>query len=175
MINLSRLPAEGLRERGSVALLPLSGDGKEALRDASWEVFVLPSNQDFFLEVKGKAIWEGACSRCLEPLDLPLALSSQFMGSKDAELVARGVHALGTQDLDVVYLPETERDETALAIEQFELQVPMHPLCKEDCQGLCPQCGKNWNKGPCSCDPEFTKEPSALAKALAGLRLNLES
>ena len=51
----------------------------------------------------------------------------------------------------------------------------MHPLCKEDCLGLCPQCGKNWNKGKCSCDPEAHKEPSALAKALSGIKLDFTS
>lgn len=175
MIDLSRLPAEGLRQSGSAALLPLTEGGKDALREASWQVFVMPSTPDVFLEVKGQAVWEGHCSRCLEPLDLPLVLESQFLGSKDPDLVARGSHALGTQDLDVVYLPETVLDEAQMAKEQFELQVPMHPLCKEECLGLCPQCGKNWNKGPCSCNPETTKEPSALAKALSGLRLNLDS
>lgn len=175
MIDLSRLPAEGLRERGSEAFLPLGTDGKEGLRDAQWQVFALPSNQDVFLEVKGQAVWEGTCSRCLEPCDLPVHLESQFLGSKDGDLVARGAHTLGTQDLDVVYLPEPELDDRQLAKEQFELQLPMHPLCKEDCQGLCPTCGKNWNKGRCSCNPEITKAPSALAKALSGLRLNLDA
>ena len=173
MIELSRLPAEGVRERGAEAFLPLTEGGREGLRDVQWQVFALPSNADVFLEVKGEAIWEGTCSRCLEPFDLPVKLESQFLGSKDAELVARGSHTLGSQDLDVVYLPEPELDEEKLAKEQFELQLPMHPLCKEDCLGLCPQCGKNWNKGPCSCNPEVSKEPSALAKALQGLRLNL--
>jgi len=31
------------------------------------------------------------------------------------------------------------------------LSVPMKPLCREDCKGLCPQCGKNLNDGPCGC------------------------
>ncbi len=153
MIDLSRLPAEGLREGGSASFLPLSADGKEGLREAAWEVFVLPSDQDFFLDVRGAAVWEGICSRCLEPFDLPLRLESQFLGSKDPDLVARGSHALGSQDLDVVYLPEPELDEAALAKEQFELQLPMHPLCKEDCLGLCPQCGKNWTQGPLTLNP----------------------
>ena len=40
--------------------------------------------------------------------------------------------------------------------------------------GLCPMCGKNWNKGLCQCKPESQNEPSVLAKALSGLRLDLE-
>ena len=172
MIDLGQLPPEGVWAEGSAEALDL-GDGT-TLRAASWQVRVMPSDADYFLDVKGAATWEGVCSRCLEPLDFGLELESQFLGSRDPALVVGGVHALGSQDLDVVFLPETLLDEEALAREHFQLHLPMHPLCREDCKGLCPQCGKNWNKGPCSCRPELVKEPGALAKALSGLKLNLE-
>lgn len=179
MIDLSRLPQEGLRLEGRIDRLALEGQaGAEGLQDLNYAVLVMPSGGpsggDVFLEVKGTAAWEGRCSRCLEPFDSPITVASQFLGSKDPELVARGSHTLGTQDLDVVFLPEPELDELALVREQFELQVPMSPLCREDCQGLCPACGKNWNKGKCQCRPEFQRSPSALAKALSGLKLDLE-
>lgn len=176
MIHRAKLPAEGLRLSGTLALLPL--EGEDAVRDMAWQVFVLPSDSglgDTFFDVKGSGVLDCTCSRCNEPFDLPLAVSSQFLGSQDADLAARGAHTLGSQDLDVVFMPEDEVDEEALVKEQFQLQVPMHPLCKEDCLGLCPQCGKNWNKGKCSCNPEAFKEPSALAKALSGIKLDLNS
>lgn len=172
MIDLVRLPQEGLRLEGRLERLPL--EGAEGLRDLTYAVTVMPSSADVFLEVRAQAVWEGACSRCLEPFEREIPVLSQFLGSKDPELVARGTHTLGAQDLDVVFLPEPELDEVALVKEQFQLQAPMSPLCREDCQGLCPGCGKNWNKGKCNCHPEFRKEPSALAKALSGLKLNLE-
>ena len=177
MIDIYNLPPEGLRLNGTTAELALEGD--VSLRELAWSVFAMASNGDVFLEVKGQAVWQGACSRCLAPLDRPLLVESQFLGSKDAELVGRGSYTLGTQDLDVVFLPEDSLDEAELVREQFELQTPMHPLCVEDCKGLCPNCGKNWNKGPCQCRPEAEKAPSALnqalAKALAGIKLDPES
>lgn len=177
MINLYNLPPEGLRLNGTTEEVALEGDVR--LRDLSWAVFALQSDGDVFLEVKGQAVWQGACSRCLTPLDRPLVVESQFLGSKDADLVGRGSHALGSQDLDVVFLPEDTLDEAELVREQFELQAPMHPLCGEDCKGLCPSCGKNWNKGPCQCRPEADLAPSALnkalTKALAGIKLDPES
>lgn len=172
MIELSRLPLEGLRLEGGTPQLNL--DRGEALRDVRWFLRVLPSNTDFYLEVQGSALWEGVCSRCLEPFEQNLRVDSRFLGSKDSELVVRGSHTLGSQDLDVVFFPEPLVDEEVLVREQFQLQIPMHALCKEACLGLCPQCGKNWNKGRCNCRPELEKAPSALAKALSGLKLNLE-
>ena len=171
MIELFQLPPDGLRLAGTLPSLALE-DGS-ALRQVAWSLLVMPSGSDFFMEVKGQAVWEGTCSRCLEPLDLPLSVESQFLGSKDPDLVMRGSHSLGSQDLDVVFFPEPVLDEEALVREQFLLQVPMRPLCREACEGLCPQCGKNWNKGRCSCRQEYLKEPGALAKALVGLKLNL--
>ena len=35
--------------------------------------------------------------------------------------------------------------------EQLYLALPMKPLCREDCKGLCPNCGTNWNRGTCDC------------------------
>jgi uncharacterized protein len=177
VIPLRQLPPEGLRLKGTTDAVALEGD--VTLRDLEWSVFALASDGDVFLEVKGQAIWQGTCSRCLAPLDRPLLVESQFLGSKDPELVGRGAHTLGSQDLDVVFLPEDLLDETELVREQFELQSPMHPLCEEACKGLCPACGKNWNKGPCACKPESIQAPSALnqalAKALAGIKLDPES
>jgi len=36
--------------------------------------------------------------------------------------------------------------------EQILLYIPPPPLCREDCLGLCPKCGKDLNDGACSCD-----------------------
>jgi len=172
VIELAKLGAEGLRLEGQEAMLPL--DGQDALHDLRWNLFVLPSDKDVFLEIRGEARWDCTCSRCLEPFEQNLRVFAQFLGSKDAELVARGSHSLGSQDLDVVFLPEPVLDELDLVREQFMLQRPMNPLCMDECQGLCPRCGKNWNKGRCHCNLEPQEEPSALAKALSRLKLDLE-
>jgi len=37
--------------------------------------------------------------------------------------------------------------------EQVLLAVPLKVVCREDCKGLCPTCGKNRNTEPCSCAP----------------------
>jgi len=173
VIDRHKLPQEGLRLTG--ALNELALEGEDRVLDAAFEVFLLPSGTDLYIDVKGKGMWQGACSRCLTPLDRPLAVTAQYLASSDPDLARRGEHTLGTQDLDVVFMPEVELDEADLAREQFELQSPRHPLCQDDCRGLCPICGKNWNKGPCACPSEAVKPESALARALKGVRLDLES
>jgi uncharacterized protein len=171
VIELAKLPAEGLRLEGGAERVQVDRD--DALRDLSWRLFAQPFGRDVYFDIQGAAVYEGVCCRCLEPVDRRAKLRTQFLGSADPELVARGSHLIGKQDLDVVYLPEEMLDEEALVREQFILQRPMQLLCKEGCLGLCPRCGKNWNKGQCQCSPEYSSAPGAFAKALAGLKLDL--
>mgnify|MGYP003623307425 CR=1 FL=1 len=47
-----------------------------------------------------------------------------------------------------------EVNPAALAWEEFSLALPVKPLCKNDCKGLCPVCGKNKNLESCACEGE---------------------
>jgi uncharacterized protein len=47
------------------------------------------------------------------------------------------------------------------------MAIPMKPLCREDCRGLCPECGADWNAGDCAC--EKTKVDPRL-EVLKGLK-----
>ena len=49
----------------------------------------------------------------------------------------------------------------------FVLNLDSKLLCKEDCKGLCPQCGKNLNDGPCNCRKELDPRFAALRQFLA--------
>ena len=46
------------------------------------------------------------------------------------------------------------------------LSVPMRALCRADCKGLCPNCGQNWNEGPCDCKTEDINPQFAVLKNL---------
>jgi len=89
------------------------------------------------------------CVRCLEPatlaIDVPVTLtfveSEELSGNEEDEDDEEDVITFedGTIDLG----PEL-RDELLLAL-------PMGPLCREDCAGICPTCGANRNLTPCNC------------------------
>ena len=66
------------------------------------------------------------------------------------ELLGRPV-PLG--EIDISFYRDDEIDLSELLREQFYLALPMKPLCREDCRGLCPQCGVNRNTGTCDCGP----------------------
>jgi uncharacterized protein len=112
------------------------------------------------------------CSRCIEPYRLPVEASfdlrywpmSEAAGGADAEI--------GDDDLETSYYTDDQIELNELMREQFYLALPMKPLCREDCRGLCPQCGTNLNTGACSCTP--TWEDPRLA-ALKGLQARRDS
>ena len=43
------------------------------------------------------------------------------------------------------------------------LELPTKVLCREDCKGLCPKCGKDLNFGPCDCKKEIDPRWQALS------------
>jgi uncharacterized protein len=57
-------------------------------------------------------------------------------------------------------------DVSELVRQQLAVNLPMAQLCREDCRGICPECGQNLNLGPCGC----AKQPAdARWSALASL------
>ncbi len=91
------------------------------------------------------------CSRCLAESRLPISLNiaEEYFPTRDiqsgAALPAPDVPGSFTIDEDhVIDLTE--------AIRQYaEIKIPMKPLCRDNCAGICPSCGRNLNDGACDC------------------------
>ena len=87
--------------------------------------------------------WQGECRRCLRPvrdvLDVPVyeVFEDEPVEGETSKL-----------DLDRI-------DLEPLARETVLLELPMAPLCRDDCAGLCPECGGDRNAGDCG----HTAEP----------------
>jgi len=58
-------------------------------------------------------------------------------------------------DLGVAYYKDDQIDLGEVIREQLYLAMPMKPLCREDCLGLCPVCGSNKNRETCECRPQW--------------------
>jgi uncharacterized protein len=71
-------------------------------------------------------------------------------------------------DLETSYYTDDQIDLSELMREQFYLALPMKPLCREDCKGLCAQCGTNLNTGTCDCAPVWEDPRLAALKAFKG-------
>ena len=125
----------------------------------AWSVDI--TNTGAALLVEGTATGSGtcACSRCLEdvPHDFNGQIEGYFLiGADSAPRFDDGDEELGEDEFDV--LPEDHLLDLAPLIQAaLIVDAPDMPLCREDCAGLCQQCGANLNEGPCGCgeDPEL--------------------
>ncbi len=113
------------------------------------------------------------CSRCLESFDYHVMESFRDVFFPESFPMGHGVHELSREDLDVLYYRESELDLSLVYLEKTYLSLPMKPLCKEDCKGICPICGKNLNYGECDCnrrvvDPRWEKLAQLKEKLLKG-------
>ena len=98
---------------------------------------------------------ELTCSRCLESFTMPVATEFDLRYVPRTENVGEGEKQVEEDDLSTAFYSDDEIDLRHLIMEQFQLAVPMKPLCQESCRGLCPQCGTNLNTGSCSCTPKW--------------------
>ncbi len=70
------------------------------------------------------------------------------------------------QNLDITYISEDFIDLAAVVTEQLQLQVPFQPLCRQECKGICPQCGADLNAGRCACAKIAKVTPFSVLKEL---------
>ncbi|HEY1251047.1 MAG TPA: DUF177 domain-containing protein [Thermoanaerobaculia bacterium] len=124
--------------------------------------------------LEARLAYEGQleCSRCLAPYPFqedeaftlvltPRPVPSGAAASKEVELAPA--------DLDTQYYDPSQPIVELLPIaeERVQMALPMKPLCRPDCRGLCPTCGKDLNLGACACKRD-TVDPRW--DALRGLR-----
>jgi len=89
------------------------------------------------------------CSRCLEPFEIPVSADLDSLFLPAAENAGEDEREVSEEDLGVSFYRDEQIDLGEVMREQFILALPMKPLCREDCQGLCPVCGVNRNREDC--------------------------
>ena len=122
------------------------------LGEILWEGRVEREDSVFRLEGRLEYDQTVSCSRCLEPLVLPVESEVRLRLVTALPAAAEGEIELTEDELETVYVEGEEIDTLRLVREQLQLNIPMRSLCSESCQGLCPTCGANRNTKPCDCD-----------------------
>jgi uncharacterized protein len=160
LIDIPRIPSEGLDLDEALEPVALHLEGEEEFRlcpgaRLRGRIEVVDGRT---VHVRGRleSSVEIDCSRCLEgyalalgqELDLfylPRPAGQDEAQEEEVELTDRDV-VVGYYDGDQLDLGEVVR-------EQIILGLPLKPLCREDCRGLCPTCGRNRNASACGCPP----------------------
>jgi uncharacterized protein len=111
---------------------------------------------------------ELTCSRCLEPYRFAIDADFDQRYLPAAAASTDPDREVQEDDLETSYYSDDQIDLGELMREQFYLALPMKPLCRDDCRGLCPQCGTNLNTGTCDCSPAWEDPRLAALKAIKG-------
>lgn len=102
------------------------------------------------------------CARCLTEFSAQLGLDV-------CELFAAPGHEQASED--AYRVAGTEMDLEPMLRDAIALALPLHPLCREDCKGICARCGTDLNAGSCECTEDDTDPRWA---PLDALRAKLE-
>jgi DUF177 domain-containing protein len=114
----------------------------------------------------GRFYWHGRlegdvilpCRRCLSDATAHV--------SDESHVIFAEAGSDESEDPDVYVLDErsSQIDLRPVIREQWMLNVPAYAVCREDCKGICPVCGKDLNEGPCNCAASRDARWDALRK-----------
>ncbi len=170
-VHLDRIGDEPFRWQEERQIEPSILDRPEVvhLGDVAWRGTITDTGAGHLL--KGKLDYQQTltCQRCLVDSPKPVSVELELLLLPERDEPTEGEFELEAEDLDVHYVTEGILDTEPLLFEQLLLNVPMRPLCREACAGLCPECGIDRNQESCDClEPAVDPRWSAL-RDLRGL------
>lgn len=165
-----RQPETAFSRQYEPAALPDQGEDYR-VTDPIVLAFTVHKDQDRFRLVGTIATaLELRCSRCLEPFALPVNASFDLRYLPEGTAMPEATEAedgeISADDASATFYRDDEIDLGELIAEQFYLALPMKPLCRADCKGLCPHCGTNLNVETCQCQERWEDPRLAGLKAL---------
>jgi uncharacterized protein len=107
--------------------------------------------QDIRIKGKLSTTLEMGCARCLEPVIQELKRDFDLLYRPQGADKGRDEISVTDAEAEISYYEGEGILLDDVIREQVLLAAPLKLICREDCKGLCPHCGKNLNQEPCSC------------------------
>jgi uncharacterized protein len=99
-----------------------------------------------------RTVADVVCGACLTRFALPLEIAVNEEFYRAGPAAAAGHEELGSGDFVTPLEPGDVVNVTEVVRQHLLIALPLAPRCREDCRGLCPQCGINRNTDACQCD-----------------------
>lgn len=114
-----------------------------------------------------------SCDRCLNDVDIELEAPFDLIYVPvELDSSHSGETELHDRDLDQATYENDQINLDDLVLEQLELSIPSRVLCRDDCRGLCSECGADLNFEQCQCEKSIDPRWQALADLTAGSKEN---
>ncbi len=170
-ITVSEIEDEGLRVSFNE---PIEGNSlARPMGDVKAEFFLTRKASELNISgsISGRVCLQ--CSRCLIEFQRDLELSVDLTYLPIEEMSTEEIHEIGRDESEIGYYKDDEIDITDVVKEQLLLNLPMKPLCSDECKGLCPVCGTDLNLQSCNCKKdEIDPRLSILKKLLSSRKEN---
>jgi len=174
-VNVGDLLADrdGVRVLAFAEPLPAAGDDLAFAEPVTGEITLTGTAGGVSLRGQVRAVATCVCGACLKRFGLPLTIDvAEDFGPRSVHTAAAAGSRLGAAGSPSVRGPAGEVrelsagdflvpvdaddmiDVTEVIRQHVVLALPIAPRCREDCPGLCPQCGADLNDGPCGCVPD---------------------
>lgn len=143
-------PGEEHREEKEVALEPLWLGGQRYLpvpEKVPSELVVSRASSGTVFELRFRTRLHGPCYRCLADAVVDVDIAGREYQATSSD---------GSDELTTPYVENDQLDLTAWARDALVLELPDKILCRPDCAGLCPVCGRDLNVEPHAHDEEET-------------------
>src|SRR5262245_20963103 len=135
-------PGEQLREAHDIEIAPLELGGQRYVavpEQVPAELTITRATGGMTFRLRFTVRLHGPCFRCTEDAVLDQPIDVQEYQAEDPE---------GDEELTSPYVTQSKLDLSAWARDAVALALPDKILCREDCAGLCPVCGKNLTREP---------------------------
>lgn len=139
-------------ETQEVPVEPLGRPEVLSLGPVAWRGQVVFVDPGYLLRARLSYEQTLACNRCLKPFTERSTPDVELLLEVGAPAAGAGEHELRDRDLGTLYLDDEILETEPILVEQLQLNIPMKPLCRPDCQGLCPTCGADRNLESCTCE-----------------------
>ncbi|MCC6749542.1 MAG: DUF177 domain-containing protein [Deltaproteobacteria bacterium] len=179
-LNIKDIGPEGVRvERrfGAEVVRALLGEVPGAPEDReAWATLALQVDSlETTILARGSfsASFQLECSRCLAPATISVdepELTLTYLPSAAEAAGEEGEESEALEDVGTYVHDGVTLDLEPMVREQLVLAIPIAPLCRPDCRGLCTGCGAELNREACTCSEKASAEVSKLAVALGKLR-----
>ena len=143
-------PGEEYRDEIELELEPFELGGQRYLpvpEKVPAELVVSRASTGTLFELRFGIRLHGPCYRCLDDAVLDLPISAREYQANNPE---------DEEELRTPYLTDDNLDLTAWSRDAVALALPDKILCRADCAGLCPVCGRNLNDEPHTHEEELT-------------------
>lgn len=168
-VQVSEIPEEGLSlsVKEDPAALDLVVPGVRFLEPVAVDIFLVEAEQAVLATGRITVPVAFECVRCLRefPAALDIPISTQFVPPPSLPL---GEHPMPSDKAEDYYYRDDGIVLDDLVRQEVLLAVPFNPQCRDDCRGLCAQCGQDLNKGACACAPPPDPRWAVLRQQLKG-------